>query len=464
MPKVDAVVIGSGQGGVPLAVKLANRGEKVVLFERSRMGGSCINWGCTPSKAFLGSAHAAGRAREAAKLGVEVEVRVDFGKVMRRVREIRDSFTHGTEKRVAVENLDVVHAEASFTADGQVRGGGKSYSAPLIVIDTGSSPKAPPVAGLNEVPYLTDRNFWELDKLPERTLVIGGGFIGLELGQGLARLGSRVQIIEDASSLLSVEIPEVGEVLKGALERDGVVVHLGAKAIRAGHAGGVYRIELEDGKVLEGDALLVATGRKPNTEALNAPAAGIELDERGHIKVNARFESTRRGVYAIGEAAGQPAFTHVSWEDHRRLLAILNGEDRTRDDRVLGYAVFTEPQVGRVGMSLDEAKRKGYRALESVLQTADMARSIEWGHPPGFYRMVVDAESGLILGATLVGYEAGELVHVFMDLMEAGATWGVLEQAQHIHPAYAENLPTLARMFQGRASGGRSRELESNAA
>ena len=447
MQNVDVIIIGSGQGGVPLAIALAQQGKQVVLFERDRIGGSCVNWGCTPSKAFLAAAHAAGRARNARDLGVHATVQVDFKQVMRRVREVRDSFTHGSEERLKLNNLRVIRAEAAFTAEGHVEGDGQRYSASIVVIDTGSSALVPPVEDLESTPYLTDRTFWDIEELPKRTLVIGGGYIGLELGQGLARLGSRVRIIDRDARVMSSETAEVSRVLQASLERDGIEFYLQSQASRVEHADGIFRVALEGGKVLEGEALLVATGRKPNTEALNAPAADIELDQRGYIKVDERFETTRPGVYAIGEVAGQPAFTHVSWEDHRRLLAIFKGQDRTRDDRILGYAAFTEPQVGRAGLTLDEAKRKGYRVREATLEIKDTARAIEWGHDLGFYRMVIDEETGRILGATLVGYEAGELVHVFLDLMEAGATWHVLERAQHIHPTYAENLPTLARRF-----------------
>jgi dihydrolipoamide dehydrogenase len=448
MSEVDAIVIGSGQGGSPLALEMAKRGKKVVLFERHRPGGSCLNWGCTPSKTFLASAHAAGRARDAQQLGVRAQVEVDFKKVMERVREVRNNFITGLEKRLLVDNLKLVHAEGAFTAENQVEGGGEKFRAPLVVIDTGSSPLAPPVEGLEKTPYLTDHNFWDLEDLPLRTLVLGGGYIGLELGQGLARLGSRVRIIENDARIMKSEIPEVSEVLQKALERDGVEFHLKSTVGRIAYADGIFRADLQNGTVLESDALLVAAGRRPNTAALNAPAAGIELDQKGYVKVNEHFETTRRGVYAIGDAAGQPAFTHVSWEDYRRLLAILDGQDRTRDDRVLGYAAYTDPQLGRVGLTLEQAKREGYHAREATLDVKDMMRAIEWGHDLGFYRMVVDENTGKILGATMVGYEAGELVHVFMDLMEAGATWQVLERAQHIHPTYAENLPSLARKFR----------------
>jgi pyruvate/2-oxoglutarate dehydrogenase complex dihydrolipoamide dehydrogenase (E3) component len=447
MERVDVVIIGSGQGGVPLASDWAGEGKKVVLFERSRMGGSCVNWGCTPSKAFLGAAHAAGRVRDAERLGIHANIQVDFPGVMNRVRGVRDSFTESSQTRLARAGVRVVRAEASFTPEGDVTGGEEVYSAPVIVIDTGSSPLIPPVPGLEGTPYLTDRNFWDLEQLPERTLVLGAGYIGLELGQGLARLGSRVQIIDSGERPLERETPSVGAVLKEALERDGVTFLLKKKAEHVAYSDNLFRVQLQGGETLEGDALLVATGRKPNTDALHAPAAGIDLDKRGMIRVDNHFETSRPGVYAIGESAGQPPFTHVSWEDYRRLWALLHGRERTRDDRVLGYGVFTEPQVGRAGLSLEQAKEKGFKAGEVRMEIKEMARAVEWGHELGFYQMIAEKESGRILGATLVGYEAAELVHLFIDLIEAGATWEVLEGKQFIHPTYAENLPSLARLF-----------------
>jgi dihydrolipoamide dehydrogenase len=448
MRRVDAIVIGSGQGGIPLAAELSQQKKQVALFERSRMGGSCINWGCTPSKAFLASAHAAGRARIAKELGVNVQIEVDFSRVMERVRSIRDSFTEGSEKRLQQAGATVIRGEASFDSEGNVLGGGEAFSAPLVVIDTGSSPVSPPVSGLEKIPFLTDRNFWELKRLPQRTLVLGAGYIGLELGQGLARLGSHVQIIDRNDRPMDREDPEVGAVLKEALERDGVRFYLNAEIDRVEYEEKVYRLHLKNGTKLEGEALLVAAGRRPNTDALNAPAAGIELDDRGFIKINERFESTRSGVYAIGEAAGQPPFTHVAWEDYRRLLAALESGGRSPNDRVLGYAAFTEPQMARAGFSLQEAKRRGYKARANRMEVKTMARAIEWGHDLGFYQIVIDEETDRILGATLVGYEAGELVHILLDLIETKSTWRQLESAQHIHPTYAENLPSIARMFK----------------
>jgi pyruvate/2-oxoglutarate dehydrogenase complex dihydrolipoamide dehydrogenase (E3) component len=447
MEAADVIVIGSGQGGVPLAVDFAKEGHKVVLFERDALGGSCINYGCTPSKAFLAAAHSAGRARQGNKLGIRTEVDVDFLAVMNRVRGIRDSFNEGTRKRLEDAGVKVVCAEASFTGDRTVSAGDVTVQAPLVIINTGTSSLIPDIPGLAGTPYLTNRNFFEFKALPPRLIVIGAGYIGLELGQGIMRLGSQTHLIVRGDRVLDREESDVGEVLTEALKQDGVQFHFGVDVNQAAYKNGVFELTLSNGEHLQAEALLVAIGRKPNTAALNTAASGIELDDRGYVEIDDQFHTTCAGVYAIGDAAKQPAFTHVSWEDYRRVKAILGGKDRTRNDRVLGYAIYTEPQVGRVGMTLEQARKKGINARAVTLPMSQIARAIEWGHDLGFYRMVVDRDTDKILGATLVGYETAELVHVFLALMEAGATWQLLERSVHIHPTYGEALPSLARLL-----------------
>ncbi|OKH53866.1 dihydrolipoyl dehydrogenase [Calothrix sp. HK-06] len=449
METVDVIVIGSGQGGVPLATDFAKAGKSVVLFERDALGGSCINYGCTPSKAFLAAAHAAGRARQAAKLGIHAQVEVDFSTVMERVRSIRSQFNQGTKRRLESAGVRIVYAEAAFTGERTVSGGGVTVQAPIIVINTGTSSTIPDIPGLAGTPYLTNRNFFDLQQIPPRLLVVGGGYIALELGQGMARLGSKTELIVRGDHLLAQEEPDVSAVLADAFGQDGIGLHFNTTVQQVAYTNGVFTLTLNNGEVLDGEALLIATGRKPNTQALNTAVTGIELDAQGFVKIDDQFQTTCAGVYAIGDVAKQPAFTHVSWEDYRRLKAILCGEHRTRNDRVFGYAVYTEPQVGRVGMTLEQAHKQGIAAREVTLPMAHIARSIEWGHDLGFYRMVIDTHTNLILGATLVGYETAELVHVFLSLMEAKATWQVLEQSVHIHPTYGEALPSLARLLVG---------------
>jgi pyruvate/2-oxoglutarate dehydrogenase complex dihydrolipoamide dehydrogenase (E3) component len=448
METADAIVIGSGQGGVPFAVDLATAGKNVVLFERDALGGSCINYGCTPSKAFLAAAHAAGRARQAQQLGIHTQITVDFAAVMERVRGIRSEFHQGIERRLADAGVRVVCAQAAFTGDRMVSGGDVTVQAPLVVINTGTSSILPDIPGLAGTPYLTNRNFFDLQQLPPRLLVVGGGYIALELGQGMAQLGSQTELIVRGDRLLDREDADVSNVMAEAFDRDGIIIHFTTKVDRVAYANGVFTLTLDNGKSLDGEALLIAIGRQPNTQALNVGSTGVALDDRGFVKIDDRFQTTCPGIYAIGDAANQPAFTHVSWEDYRRLKAILDGQQRTRHDRVLGYATYTEPQVGRVGMTLAQAHQQGITtAREVTLPMSQIARAIEWGHDLGFYRLVVDTHTNLILGATLVGYETAEIVHVFLSLMEAGATWQILERSVHIHPTYGEALPSLARLL-----------------
>jgi len=449
METADVIVIGSGQGGLPFAIDFAKDGRNVVVFERDALGGSCVNYGCTPSKAFLAAAHAAGRARQAGKLGIHAQVEVDFPAVMERVRGVRDRFNQGATRRLKNANVQVICAEASFAHHHTVVGGGRTLEAPIIVINTGTSARIPNIPGLANTPYLTNRNFFELKALPSRLLVIGGGYIGLELGQGLARLGSETHLIVRGDRLLAQEEEEVSATLAEAFRQDGITLHLNVDTKQVAYTDDGFMLTLSNGETLQGDALLVVIGREPNTQALNVAATDVALDAQGFIQIDEHFKTTCPGIYAIGDVARQPAFTHVAWEDYRRLKALLCGELRSRSDRVLGYAVYTEPQVGRVGMTLEQAQAKGLNAHCVTLPMAHIARGIEWGHDLGFYRMVVDQDTDQILGATLVGYEVAELVHVFLSLMEAKASWKLLEQSVHIHPTYGEALPSLARLFIG---------------
>lgn len=448
MKKADAIVIGSGQGGVPLAVELAKGGRHVVLFERDRLGGSCINYGCTPSKSFLAAAHNAGRARLAKNLGVHATVNVDFPFVMKRLQGIVASFREEITARLTDAGVEIVHGEAAFTGQRTVKGGDVEATAPLIVINTGTSAAIPSVPGLAQTPYLTNVTFFAQTTLPKRFLVLGGGYIGLELGQGMARAGSKVTIFHNGDRVLNNEEADVSATLLDALREDGVDVQLNADVSGVSVENGVFGVELKSGKRFEGEQFLVATGRTPNTNGLGCELSGVKLNERGYVQVDAQFHTSCKGVYAIGDVSGQPAFTHVSWEDYRRLTNILAGGTRTRDDRVLGYAVYTEPQVGRAGLTYDQALAKGIRARRAELPLSDVARAIEWGQERGFYRMVIDEQTNKIIGATLVGYEAAEIVHVFIAHMQDGATWQALDDSMHIHPTYCEGLPTLARMFE----------------
>ena len=449
MPEnVDAIIIGSGQGGVPLALALAREGKTVVLFERGAYGGTCVNYGCTPSKAFLAAAHNAGRARRAAPLGIHCEVTVDQKAVMERVRSIRDEWHDGSAAKLEKSDVRLVHAEARFTGTRTVAGGGREFTAPLVVIDTGAEATLPPIDNLENVPYLTNRDWWDIETLPAELIVLGGGYIGLELGQGARRLGSRVTVVNFGDRIMEREETDATEVLQASMETDGVRFVFCSKATSVAHENGRFALSIEGGETLHADGLLIAVGRTPNTAALDCAKSGIELEQNGMVKTDQYLQTTCEGVYALGDVAGQPAFTHVSWEDHRRLLSTFAGEPRAKDDRVLSYTTFTEPQLARTGLTEAEAKSKGIAAKAVTMPLSDVARGTEWNLEEGFFRLVIDTANDKIVGATFVGYEAGELIHVITAHIELGATWRDLDRQMYVHPTFCEGLPSLARMFE----------------
>jgi pyruvate/2-oxoglutarate dehydrogenase complex dihydrolipoamide dehydrogenase (E3) component len=444
--EADLVVLGSGQGGVPLAEAMAKRGRRVVLFDSGPLGGTCINRGCTPSKTLLAAAHAAGRARAAGPLGVRAEVTVDGKAVFDRVHRIRAAFSAAIGRRLETAGVEVVRSDAHFVGEREVEGGERRVRGAVVVIDTGGRPVAPTLSGIAGVPYLTSDTFFDLADVPRRLAVFGGGYVGLELGQGACRLGSDVTIVHPADRVFDREEADATAFIQDALVADGVKLELGTEASSVAMQGGSIVIALANGHTITADALLVATGRRPNTAALDLAASGIACTQRGYVQVDDFLQTACKNVYAIGDVAGQPAFTHVSWEDHRRILSTLDGVPRKRDDRVLSYTTFTEPQLGRTGMTLAEAQAAGIKARAVTLPLSSVARAIEWDLEQGFFRLVVDPD-GKILGATFVGYEAGELIHVIVALIEAGATWQVLARAMFVHPTLAEGLPTLARLL-----------------
>jgi dihydrolipoamide dehydrogenase len=447
MEQVDAIVIGCGQGGKPLALDFAAAGKHVVLFERERVGGSCVNFGCTPSKAFLAAAHNAGRARDAAPLGIHCDVHVDQRAVMQRVRRIRDEWYDSSVTKIANSTIDLVHAHARFTGTRTVSGGGREVTAPIVIIDTGTRAAIPPVDGLETVSYVTNHEIFELETLPTHLIVLGGGYIGLELGQGARRLGCEVTIVNFGHRIMENEEEDATAILHAALVADGICIQNCSKASSVRKDGDEIVLQIEDGPEIRGNGLLVAAGRTPNTDELDAEKSGIELLENGMVRVDDYLRTTCDGVYAIGDVAGQPAFTHVSWEDYRRITATLAGTPRKRDDVVLSYTTYTEPQLARTGLTEAEAKKRGIDARSRTIAAGDVARGEEWNLTRGFFRIVIDASNDKIIGATFVGYEVGELIHIIAAHITLGATWHDLDRQMYVHPTFAEGLPTLAREF-----------------
>ena len=446
--RADAIVIGGGQAGVPLAQRMATSGREVILVERSRLGGTCVNYGCTPTKTLVASARAAHVARTSGRLGVHAgEVRVDFPAVVARKDAVVRQWRAGLDRRLAAagDTLHVVFGHARFVGDREIDVGGERHRAEIVILNVGARPVPPPLAGIETVPYLDNHRILDLRELPEHLLVLGGGYIGCEFAQMFRRFGAQVTIVQRAQHLLDREDPDISEEIEGVFRAEGIEVLLEARVTRVfSGAGGAVGIALEGGREIVGSHLLVAVGRKPNTDDLGCDAAGIRLDARGFVVVDDRYETSAPGVYAVGDMTGGPQFTHTSWDDHRKLVALLEGRPaRARSNRIVPYSVFTDPQVAGVGLNEREARRRGVRHEVGRMPFGHVARAIEVDETAGAMKVLVDPDTERILGASIVGAEAGELVHVFAALMEAGASARALVDVECAHPTFAEGLQTL---------------------
>lgn len=451
----DAAVIGAGQGGVPLSQALAKAGRKTALIEREHVGGTCINEGCTPTKTMVASAKAAYIDRRSADFGVRNGlVAVDMAGVRRRKQAIVDSFRNGSRQRIEdTEGLDLISGEARFTGPKslEVRTDGAEplrLTADNIFINAGARPANPPIEGLDTVPALNSTSIMELDELPEHLLVLGGSYVGLEFAQMFRRFGSEVTVVQRSGQLMGREDPDVAEAVAGILREDGVEVLLQTRTERAALGdGGRIRLTVnapEGERTLEGSHLLVAAGRPANTERLNLDAAGIETDHRGFIKANERLETSAPGVYAIGDIKGGPAFTHISYDDFRILKAnLLDGKDATIADRPVPYTMFMDPQLGRIGLSEQEARNRDLNFRIAKLPMSYVARAIEMGETRGFMKAIVDAETGEILGCAVLGIEGGEIMAMIQIAMMGKIPYTALRDAVFSHPTLAESLNNL---------------------
>jgi pyruvate/2-oxoglutarate dehydrogenase complex dihydrolipoamide dehydrogenase (E3) component len=453
--RFDAIVIGSGQGGNPLAVALANAGWRTAMVEREHVGGTCINEGCTPTKTMVASARVAYLARRGADYGVRTgDVTVDMVRVRQRKRDIVESFRGGNERRLHdAPGLELLMGQAELTGPDTVAvslrdGGRRVLQAGTIVINAGARPSAPPLDGLDTVPALDSTSIMELDAVPEHLLVLGGGYVGLEFGQMFRRFGARVTIVQRGPALLAREDPDVAEAVAGIMREDGIDVLLDADATRvaAGPGGGV-RLEVRVGGsagALEGSHLLVAAGRRPNTDGLGLEAAGVETDARGFVKVDERLRTNVPGIYAIGDVNGGPAFTHISYDDFRILRAnLLEGGSATTTGRLVPYTVFIDPQLGRVGLGEAEATASGREVRIAKMPMSYVARALEVDEPRGFMKAVVDAGSGQVLGCAVLGLEGGELMAALQVAIMGRLPYTALRDAVFAHPTLAESLNNL---------------------
>ena len=451
----DAIVIGTGQAGKPLARTLGQAGWRTAIVERGHVGGTCINVGCTPTKAMVASARVAHLARRAADYGVRLgSVQVELEKVVARKQAIVERFRSGS--RTSLEktaNVDLIAGDAAFEAPQmiEVRSNGRierHLRSEHIFINTGTRPARPPIAGLEETPFLDNASIMELEKLPEHLVVLGGGYIGLEFAQMFRRFGSRVTMVHRGERLLSREDTDISDEVARIFREDGINVMLGSSAHRVERAAdSLIRLEInQDGRkqTVSGTHLLVATGRTPNTDKLGLEMARVKTDARGYIQVNERLETSTAGVYALGDVNGGPAFTHVAYDDFRiaRTNLLENGNASTRG-RLTPYAVYIDPQLGRVGMSEAEASARGIPYRVAKLPMAHVARAIETDETRGFMKALVDPGDGKILGCAILGIEGGEVMSVLQAAMMGGLSYTAIQNGVFAHPTLAESLNNL---------------------
>jgi pyruvate/2-oxoglutarate dehydrogenase complex dihydrolipoamide dehydrogenase (E3) component len=447
--KYDAIVIGSGQAGVPLALRLADIGWRVALIEKSFLGGTCINNGCTPTKTMVHRAQVAHYARNAVRWGVRASgVSADLPAIVAQKNKIVHSFREGREKQVKRRpNLHLYSGQARFADVHQIRVGEDLLESDKIFINTGGRPRDPGIPGLDTVAYLTNENIMDLTVLPEHLIVLGGGYIGLEFGQMFGRFGSRVTVIQNPAQIIPREDPEVAAELQRVLEEEGLTFLLNARATRVEQDGDAIVVSVDRASVstvVSGSHLLVAIGRRPNIDDLGLEKAGIEMDRSGFIKVNGRLETNVPGIWALGDVKGGPAFTHISYNDFQIVDANLTqGKNLTTDNRIVPYSLFTDPQLGSVGITEKEARAKGFKLKIGKIPMSYVARAIERDETAGLMKIIVDASNDRILGATVLATEGGELIHVLYTLMLGNLPYTLLKGAVYIHPTLAEGFFSL---------------------
>jgi dihydrolipoamide dehydrogenase len=449
MTRYDAVVIGSGQAGNPLSQKLADQGWTVALIEKEQLGGTCVNTGCTPTKTMVASAQVAHYSRHADLWGVQTgTVRVDLPSVVARKDRVVNQWRSGVEKKVAArKNLHLFRGAARFIGPYKIRVNQEELESERIFINTGTRPTIPSLPGLDRIDYLTNASIMELRELPAHLLIIGGGYIGLEFGQMFRRFGSDVTIVHRDDHILPREDADVTEELQKALEKEGIRFLLAAKPTKVDKQNGQIVLKVErSGKAeaVRGSHLLVATGRRPNTDDLGLESAGVQLTPQGFIKVNGRLETNVSGIWALGDVKGGPAFTHISYNDYQIVYAnLIEKKSLSTDHRLVPYAVFTDPQLGRVGMTEKEARAAGHKLKVGKIPMSWVARAIERDETAGLMKVVVDAATDKILGAAILSSEGGELVQILEFVMLAGAPYTLLKGAVYIHPTLAEGFWTL---------------------
>jgi pyruvate/2-oxoglutarate dehydrogenase complex dihydrolipoamide dehydrogenase (E3) component len=450
MPNYDAIIIGTGQAGPALARRLVAAGWKVTIIERKLFGGTCVNNGCTPTKTLVASAYAAHVARRAADYGVRIEgaVNVDMKAVKARKDAVVAPSRNGVERSLkTLKGCTVYDGHGRFVAEKKVAVNGSELTADRIFINVGARAAIPPIPGLDRVPYLTNSSMMDVDFLLPHLIILGGSYVGLEFAQMYRRFGSEVTVIERAPHLIPREDEDVSQAIADFLKEEGIDVRLDSKVVGVDKEGTAIAVKVESaGKVSQvlGTHVLVALGRRPNTDDLGLDKAGIATDARSYIQVDDQLRTNVPGIWAMGDCNGHGAFTHTSWNDFEIVAAnLLDNDQRRVSDRITAYALYTDPPLGRAGMTEAEVRKTGKPALISTMAMEDVSRAYEKGETKGFMKILVDRDSKRILGASLLGLAGDEVIHCILDLMYAKAPYTVMQRAMHIHPTVSEFIPAM---------------------
>ncbi|BBZ60085.1 FAD-containing oxidoreductase [Mycolicibacterium monacense] len=443
----DAIIIGAGQAGPPLAGRLTEAGQTVAVIERKLVGGTCVNYGCIPTKTLVASAHAAHLARRGAEYGVGTgDVTVDMAKVKARKDKIMLGDREGVESWLqGMDGCTFIRGHARFEDPHTVRVDDQVLKADRIYLNVGGRAVAPDLPGLSDIDYLTNVGILDLDTLPEHLVIVGGSYIALEFAQMYRRFGARVTVLEHGPRLTSREDEDVSAAIKDILEAEGIDIVLDAKDIRFTKRDNGFDVVPRDGAApIAGSHLLIAVGRQPNTDDLGLDAAGVQTDERGYVVVDDQLRTTADHIWAMGDCNGKGAFTHTSYNDFEIVAAnLLDDDPRRVSDRVTTYALYIDPPLGRAGMTAEQVRKSGRKALVGKRPMTRVGRAVEKGETQGFMKVVVDADTEEILGAAILGVGGDEVVHAILDIMTAKKPYTAISRTMHIHPTVSELVPTL---------------------
>ncbi|HEX6501911.1 MAG TPA: FAD-containing oxidoreductase [Terriglobales bacterium] len=458
MKQFDAIIIGTGQAGPPLAARFAGAGKTVAIIERGKFGGTCVNTGCIPTKTMVASAYAAHVARRGSDYGFSIngDLRVDMKRVKARKDAVSARSNRGVEEQLrGLKNCTVIQGHARFQSSHTVAVNAEILQADKIYINVGGRASVPELPGIHDVPFLTNSSMMDIDFLPEHFVVVGGSYVGLEFAQMYRRFGSEVTIVEMGPRLIGREDEDISEAVREIVQAEGIQLRLNAKCISlAKRDGGVaVHVTCEEGPPdILGTHVLLAVGRVPNTSDLGLDKAGVATDDRGYIVVNDQLQTSVPGIWALGDCNGRGAFTHTSYNDYEIVADnLFNSDHRRVSDRIQAYALYIDPPLGRCGMTDHEIRKSGRRALIAKYPMVRVSRAYEKGETLGFIKICVDAETKQILGAAILGVGGDEVIHVLLDVMYSKAPYTVIQRAMHIHPTVAEYLPTVLSKLESLA-------------